>query len=164
MLRRAADLGIVLVTVAGNDGPCKVMHNMFAQVGYTTDIPLIIVGLLDERQQRSRSSQGWLESHVWAPGDLNWHTGIQFPGTSFSAARVSGLAAYFLSTVDFDGEIKDRAQLVKDYIIDQARRESKYGPLIANNGIGAHFSPDSSIRRFLPKWLCFQSCQLSGDR
>lgn len=133
LFEKLAELGVVLVTSAGNDGAFEAQNRLPAAFGLSTTIPIITVGALDHDLVRSKTSQGVYENTVWAPGWMSVNN-KEFRGSSLATALVSGLAAYFMSTVEFNGPIDTRSQDVKDYIVQQARREKDSYPLIVSKG------------------------------
>lgn len=147
VLNEAVALGIIIVAAAGNAGAWSEIDNAAAiwkdlYMYYHRD-PIIVTGALDENRQRDGKSQAYLGSDIWAPGGVEWNHDI-FEGTSFAAGRISGLAAYFLITLDCKGDFTKRSQQIKDLLVELARRDFKYGPLIADNGIKLYFPHQTS--------------------
>lgn len=130
--------GIVIVTGAGIAGASTRQTLQPVAAGLGTS--MIVVGGLNRGSERWAKSQGFCENDIWAPADGTFFGEI-CAGTSIAAARVAGLAAYFMSIIDFSSPeeqhcpVDQIAQRVKDYIISAARRNRPDGPLLASNAL-----------------------------
>ena len=171
--------GVIVIVAAGNDA-----NKGYPQVDkypalYGLDLPIIVVGSVDQDGQRSDFSQYGPVIGAYAGG-----SGIECPakegkalklgefGTSFAAPSIAGLAANLLSNPIYTkrlakGGRKNLSKNMKDLIQSLAWSRAAGGPKVAWNGVdwvkeytqgcqnsSAHIKRDGSCGKLVRKSRC----------